>query len=109
MSELCGTCKTGANFVEDEPVCCPFVDRLKDGKCGCYAKLEPIEMNYDMFKSILQKIEYEKPTLHQMVGYLMDNNFLMTPFELISIQQKLAKYDADMQRILGINSEEAIL
>jgi len=40
MVYLCSTCKTGANTVEDEPFCCPFVDRLKDGKCECYVEME---------------------------------------------------------------------
>lgn len=66
-------------------------------------------MEYETFKAILRKIDNEKPTLQEMVDYLMDNNILMTPFKVISIQQKLAKYDVDMQRILGLKKEEAVL
>lgn len=39
MNSLCNTCNTGAMFVDDEPLGCPFVDKLKDGKCTCYAEI----------------------------------------------------------------------
>lgn len=38
--ELCSTCKTGAKFIDDEPLGCPFTGKLKDGECGMYAKME---------------------------------------------------------------------
>ena len=40
MADLCSTCKIGANTVEDEPLGCPFIEKLHYGECECYVRVD---------------------------------------------------------------------